>query len=200
MPQMPREPCQDDRYAAGAQLGIWSQDQFLPVLRRESGRPAYKADLGQPTAAVQPDQLSRSRRDDSASPGRAWRRGGISCDHPPSAGAVTSRLMTETIRDRFKRRRRLAGSLYMGGLLVLVLSMAWIGFDNPQPGLALILPILGMAVFCVGLVLSGTAQCPRCRTTVSPWVSMYPAFRFPFSGPPKCCPRCGVSLDEPASP
>jgi len=86
--------------------------------------------------------------------------------------------------------------LYMGGLLLTVVSMARIGFDNPHPGFALILPIMGMAAFSVGLMLATNARCPKCGTSVSPWISMYPAF-WMWGGPPKCCPHCHVSLDDP---
>ena len=92
-------------------------------------------------------------------------------------------------------------SLYMGGLLIFVLPAALGGFDTSKPGAGTVLAvIIGSTVFGVGLDLSVTARCPRCGGTVSPWISMYPAFYLPFKGRPKRCPHCRVSLDEPIKP
>lgn len=96
---------------------------------------------------------------------------------------------------------RLVVFLCAVGLLVSVLGVRYIKFDasNPGPVLPRLVPVFGMLTFLVGLVLSGTARCPKCLTVVSPWVSMYPVFAVPFRGPPKNCPTCGIGLDEPCS-
>ena len=107
--------------------------------------------------------------------------------------------MIETIRQRFRRRMRIAMLFCSGGLLVTVLAIRYSHFEVSHPGALLprLVPVFGMLAFCVGLVLSGTARCPKCLTVVSPWISMYPVFAVPFRGPPKHCPTCGIGLDEP---
>jgi hypothetical protein len=70
MPKMPRKPQQDDCHDGGTQLGVWSQGELLPVLRRQPGRATRKTDRARPAATVQPDQLS-SGRDDSGFPATA---------------------------------------------------------------------------------------------------------------------------------
>jgi hypothetical protein len=94
---------------------------------------------------------------------------------------------------------RVAVLLCVVGLLVTVLGVRYIEFDAAHPGPVLprLVPVFGMIAFCVGLILCGTARCPKCLTVVSPWVSMYPVFFVPFRGPPKHCPTCGIGLDEP---
>jgi hypothetical protein len=105
----------------------------------------------------------------------------------------------QTIRQRFRRRMRVVVLLWVAGLLITVLAVRYSHFDVAHPGAVLprLVPVVGMIVFFVGLILSGTARCPKCLTVVSPWVSMYPVFSVPFRGPPKQCPTCGIGLDEP---
>jgi len=101
--------------------------------------------------------------------------------------------MYPTIRQHYRRRMFIAMPLYLGGLVLLVLAIGWA--DSVSAGARSLLPVLGgAAAFCAGLYLSVTARCPKCDATMSPWVSMYPAWN--FWRRPERCPHCAVSLDE----
>lgn len=95
-----------------------------------------------------------------------------------------------TIRRRFRRRMRLALFLCVAGALVTAWSVKYADFrvGSPGPLLPRLVPLLGMIVFCLGLVISGTGRCPRCLSVASPLIVLY-----------RRCPACGIGLDEPCA-
>ena len=95
-----------------------------------------------------------------------------------------------TIRARFRRRMRLALLLCAAGAAVIAWSARFGEFhlSSPGPVLPRLVPVLGMIVFCLGLVVSGTGRCPRCLSVVNPLIVFY-----------RRCPACGIGLDEPCS-
>jgi hypothetical protein len=114
-------------------------------------------------------------------------------DRGPEASPGTHAAMSETIREHLKRRTQRAMPLYIGGLLLIVLSVAWSGSVVPR-AIAVVMVLLGATAFCMGLYLSVTTQCPRCGTIVSPWISIYPEHW--FNRRPRGCQGCGASFDS----
>ena len=94
--------------------------------------------------------------------------------------------VNETIRQRFRRRMRVAALFCVSGLLLTVLSVRYVPAPRTGPLLPQVLPVIGMMIFMVGLLISGTGRCPRCLNVVNPFISLY-----------KRCPTCGIGLDEP---
>jgi hypothetical protein len=91
----------------------------------------------------------------------------------------------QTIGQRVKRRVRLAFTLCIGGLALLVVAFAW-----PSSGTAaFILAVTGCVAFFVGLYINVALECLKCMRTLSPW-----GFA---KGRPKRCPHCRVNFDEP---
>jgi hypothetical protein len=92
-----------------------------------------------------------------------------------------------TIRRRFRRRMRVALLLWVVGAVVIAWSMKYgdLRVGRPGPLLPRAVPVLGMLVFCLGIVVSGTGRCPRCLSVVNPLIVFY-----------KRCPACGIGLDE----
>jgi hypothetical protein len=99
-------------------------------------------------------------------------------------------MIAGTIRGRFRRRMRLALLLCAAGAAVIAWSVKYSEFSlsSPGPVLPRLVPVLGMLVFCLGLVVSGTGRCPRCLSVVNPLIVFY-----------RRCPACGIGLDEPCS-
>jgi DNA-directed RNA polymerase subunit RPC12/RpoP len=95
----------------------------------------------------------------------------------------------QTMGERIKRRVQLAVSLGVGGLALCVAAFAWPTSGAIQLIAAFILAVAGCGVFFVGLYLSGSLECPRCGSTVSP--------RIFVKGRPKRCPHCRANFDEP---
>ena len=95
-----------------------------------------------------------------------------------------------TIRRRFRRRVRLALLLCVAGAALTVWSVKYGDFHvgSPGPLLPRLVPVLGMIVFCIGLVVSGTGRCPRCLSVANPLIVFY-----------RRCPACGIGLDEPCT-
>ena len=85
---------------------------------------------------------------------------------------------------------RVAMLFYVGGLLITVLSMKYVDLAAAHSGALLprLVPVLGMTVFCAGIVISGSGRCPRCLSVMNPFISLY-----------RRCPSCGIGLDEPCS-
>ena len=82
---------------------------------------------------------------------------------------------------------RVALLLCVVGAVVTAWSVKYgdLHVDSPGPLLPRVLPVLGMIVFCLGLVVSGTGRCPRCLSVVNPLIVFY-----------RRCPACGIGLDE----
>src|SRR4029077_21163083 len=84
-------------------------------------------------------------------------------------------MKARTIRRRFRRRMRLALFLCVAGALVTAWSVKYGDFhvSSPGPLLPRLVSLLGMIVFCLGLVISGTGRCPRCLSVVGPLIVLY---------------------------
>ena len=82
---------------------------------------------------------------------------------------------------------RVALLLCVVGAAVTAWSVRYGDLRVGSPGSLLprVVPVLGMIVFCLGLVVSGTGRCPRCLSAVNPLIVLY-----------KRCPACGIGLDE----
>ncbi|HET9330806.1 MAG TPA: hypothetical protein VFO23_09785 [Steroidobacteraceae bacterium] len=92
-----------------------------------------------------------------------------------------------TIRRRFRRRMRVALLLCVVGAVVIAWSAKYgdLRVGSPGPLLPRAVPVLGMLVFCLGLLVSGTGRCPRCLSVVHPFIVFC-----------RRCPACGIGLDE----
>ena len=111
--------------------------------------------------------------------------------------------MTETIRDRVKRRVRWCMAIALGGWVLPAFSMGIVGAlvahsqaYNRAAGAAYLsgFVVLGVAVFAARRTL-----CPACSEPIGKMIGMSVAFPF-FRKPANFCPYCGVHLDKPAPP
>jgi hypothetical protein len=96
-----------------------------------------------------------------------------------------------TIRDYIKRRVRWGFTIAFLSLFFLVLT-SHMGFAGPGPNY---LTFFGAFVLFGAILSLQYIRCPKCRARIGQNIAV-PA-TFPLSGPVvKCCPYCGVSLNE----
>jgi hypothetical protein len=105
-------------------------------------------------------------------------------------GVATWAPLGQTIGERIRRRVHQAFSLCIGGLVLFLVAFALPRSGWFQWAVALILVVAGCAAFFGGLHISVSLECPKCETTVNPWIFGVRQ--------PKRCPHCRVSLDEPS--
>ncbi len=103
--------------------------------------------------------------------------------------------MSETIRERLKRRVRWCLVFVLGGFLFFMLTPAVHGTGRTTD--VPVLPFVGVAMAFVGmLAMQWLIKCPKCESRLGQEMSFrlgFPVFR----KPPNFCPFCGISLDEP---
>ena len=101
--------------------------------------------------------------------------------------------VTETIRARFKRRRRRSVAAAGIGFAVMAIAAA-LGYlfadrgSKYQPVL-LAVAVLGLVILCGGLLYLDRTRCPNCLGRSGPVL---------YARGTNFCPQCGVSLDTPA--
>jgi hypothetical protein len=100
--------------------------------------------------------------------------------------------MSETIRQRLKKRGRMMLLVTLAGLLIFG-SSAFVGLDSPQPALVAV----GWLLAIGGLVAIRWIKCPQCRATIGTPIAMPLVFPQFLGAKPNYCLYCGVSLDEP---
>jgi len=102
--------------------------------------------------------------------------------------------MFETMRDYLKRKDRLAVTLIVIGLALVVLRMGAtlvFGAQELHSHLALFTwgRFLGLAFILGGAAMQSRLKCPKCNQRLGR--------RKRFASVPESCPHCGVSFDEP---
>jgi hypothetical protein len=108
--------------------------------------------------------------------------------------------MSETMRDRLKRRIRWCMAIGVGGWLAPAFAMGVIGgMFTPSK----VYNHAAAAVYLSGFVVLGGATfaarrtlCPACAEPIGKMIGMSVAFPF-FGKPANFCPYCGVHLDNP---
>jgi ribosomal protein S27AE len=106
--------------------------------------------------------------------------------------------MHESIRSYLRRRYRWTLSGVVGGALGALLAGSAIAGRGPE------VAFQGACAIVWGgaLVVAAATRCPRCRARIASGAGQVIPLLVQFSlgTPPKRCPRCGVSLDEPGPP
>jgi hypothetical protein len=106
--------------------------------------------------------------------------------------------MQETIRSYLRRRYRWALSGVVGGALGALLAGSAIAGRAPE------VAFQGACAIVWGgaLAVAAATRCPRCRARIAARAAQVIPLLVQFSlgTPPKRCPRCSVSLDEPGPP
>ena len=103
--------------------------------------------------------------------------------------------MTETIRERLRRRVRWALALGLGGWVLVALAMTAFGLAKDQEtGAAFGVQLVGFLMFGGGILAMARTKCPKCSATLG---QLAASLAVPFVKQPNFCPYCGVSFDEP---